>query len=100
MSISYPQIIIYNEEIEVIENTQDFQYFIHSMSATEQQKVAILNQVFEYKNINGESLTPLSANQLAQLVKEYLAKEGHCCLSKISSLTPEQAFNLVNLSCT
>lgn len=95
MTTSFPQIIIYNEEIEVIENTQDFQYFIHSISATEQQKIVILNQMFEYQNINGESLTPLSANQLAQLVKEYLAKEGHCCLSKISSLTPEQAFNLV-----
>lgn len=95
MTTSFPQIIIYNEEIEVIENTQDFQYFIHSMSATEQQKIVILNQMFEYQNINGESLTPLSANQLAQLVKEYLAKEGHCCLSKIQQLTPSQAFMLL-----
>ncbi len=95
MSISYPQIIIYNDEIELMEHANDLQDFIYTMEASEQQKVIILDKISGYQGLNGDAHKALSAIQLAQLVKEYLAKEGHCCLSKIEQLTPEQAFRLL-----
>lgn len=95
MSISYPQIIIYNNEIELIEHANDLQDFIYTMEASEQQKVIILDKISGYQSLSGHSLTALSASQLAELVKEYLAKEGQCCLSKIEQLTPDQAFRLL-----
>ncbi|MCK8127876.1 hypothetical protein CWB77_08530 [Pseudoalteromonas sp. S1610] len=95
MSISYPLIIIYNNEIELLEHADELHDFIYTMDVNEQKNVVILDKVSGYQGLNGDAHNALSAIQLAQLVKEYLAKEGQCCLSKIEQLTPDQAFMLL-----
>ena len=41
--------------------------------------------------------TPLTNIELARRVTQHLAQEGHCCLTKITSLTAPQAFDLLGI---
>ncbi|MBH0072720.1 hypothetical protein I6E78_12145 [Pseudoalteromonas sp. NZS127] len=93
--MSYPKIIIYNNEIELAEQPDEVDDFIYAMDELHKSRVIILDSKYSYTTLSGEPKTAISAIELANLVKGYLLKEGQCCLSKIKQLTPEQAFALL-----
>lgn len=93
----FPQLVIVNNELEVAENTQERADLLYGLSKLELQEVVILNHQHQYTHFNNTPCDAIAANKLAELVKDYLHKEGHCCLSKIDTLTPAQAFALVAL---
>ncbi|MGO2010629.1 DUF4144 family protein [Pseudoalteromonas sp.] len=97
-STLFPQFIIFNNELEVAKSEKERADLLYGLNDLEQQSVVILNYQQQYTQLNNKPCNAISAKELADLVKDYLHKEGHCCLAKIDSLTPEQAFALVALN--
>ena len=93
----FPQLVIVYSELEIAHTPQDRKDHLHSVAASDLTDVVILNKYGEYCTLKNTSCEPLSSEQLAVLVTNYLLNEGHCCLSKITTLTVEQAFNLLEL---
>ena len=91
----YPKIIIYNEEIELATQPSDVADFLYGMTKDTHAYVTVLDNDGSYHTLDGEPCQALSSAVLTQYVKQYLANEGHCCLSKLEQLTPQQAFNLL-----
>ncbi|MBE0377809.1 DUF4144 family protein [Pseudoalteromonas prydzensis] len=91
----YPKIIIYNEEIELATQASDIDDFLYGMSKDALAHVTMLDNDGSYHTLDGEPCQALCSEQLTHYVKQYLANEGHCCLSKIEQLTAQQAFNLL-----
>lgn len=91
----YPKIIIYNEEIEVVEQPTEVDDFLYGMNKNELLQIRVLERDGNYHTLDGTPCQALSREKLTQYVKQYLANEGHCCLSKIEQLTTQQAFNLL-----
>ncbi|MEI8704774.1 MULTISPECIES: DUF4144 family protein [Pseudoalteromonas] len=94
---SYPQLLVIYNELEIAHTPQDREEHLHSVATSDLTDVVILNKRGEYCALKNTPCEPLSAEQLAVLVTSYLLNEGHCCLSKITTLTVEQAFNLLEL---
>lgn len=97
MHTHFPYILFSNNELEVIYTQQDHDDFLHSLNAEQQQNCIILNNRSEYVDLAFNVIVPLSSDELAQRITQYLAQEGHCCLTKISHLTPSQAFDLLEI---
>lgn len=97
MNSTYPKIIIFDNDIELIEQIDELHNYVYNLDEKQRGKVIILDRLNGYKTLEGKIHTPIDATTLGSLVKVYLAKEGHCCLSKITTLTVEQAFNLLEL---
>jgi len=95
MSHFQPLILIYNQEIDIIEQPSDLENLLYGISKNQQEEVVLLDKKTGYKKLNNTPSQALSSSELAILVKEYLAKEGQCCLAKIDHLTPAQAFDLL-----
>ncbi|MGO2130273.1 MAG: DUF4144 family protein [Pseudoalteromonas prydzensis] len=95
MSLSFPLIISDRNELEIIEDQQSLDDYLYGLTAEQRQQSIIFNQQGTYQDLTFTNVKPLSAAELARRVSHYLAKEGHCCLTKITSLTPAQAFYLV-----
>ncbi len=91
----FPQLIIFNDELELADNDKERADLLYGLSNLELQEVVILNHHHQYTYFNNNSCDAITATKLAELVKSYLHKEGHCCLAKIDTLTPAQAFALV-----
>ncbi|WP_249931458.1 hypothetical protein [Pseudoalteromonas sp. S1610] len=70
MSISYPLIIIYNNESELLEHADELHDFIYSMDVNEQKNVFIVYKLSFYQGLYGYGHNALSSLHLAQLVKE------------------------------
>jgi len=98
MSDFQPLILIYNHEIDIIEEPSDLENLLYGMSEIQQKDVVLLDKTENYKTLNNVPLPALSSSELATLVKHYLAKEGQCCLAKIDHLTPAQAFDLLAIN--
>lgn len=96
-SALFPQLIIFDNELEVAENQKERADLLYSLNELELKSVIILNYQLQYTQLNNKPCNAISAKELADLVKDYLHKEGHCCLAKIDSLTPKQAFALITL---
>lgn len=94
----YPKIIIYNEEIEVVDSQTDINDFLYGMSQDTRAKVKVLEHDGNYHALDGQPCQALNSEELSQYVKQYLASEGHCCLSKIQQLTVQQAFDLLTIN--
>lgn len=96
--MSYPKIIIYNEEIEIVHQQSDVDCFLYGIREGEQKNVRVLEADGTYHTLLGKACQPLSADELGLYVKHYLANEGQCCLSKIQQLSPQQAFDLLAIN--
>ncbi|MCQ8879549.1 DUF4144 domain-containing protein [Pseudoalteromonas shioyasakiensis] len=95
MERTYPIIIIYNGELDLIEQACDIDSALYGFNQQQKDEIIMLDKVHGYQTLSGVQTPPLNAKELAYLVKDYLAKEGQCCLGKIDSLTPAQAFTLL-----
>ena len=93
----FPQLVIVYNELEIAHTLQEREEHLHSVATSDLTDVVILNKRGEYCTLKNKPQEPLSAEQLAVLVTSYLLNEGHCCLSKITTLTVEQAFNLLEI---
>ena len=82
---SFPQLLIVYNELEIAHDKQEQEACLHSVTQG------------EYVDLQGAACTPLSQEQLAQLVTTYLLNEGQCCLGKIKTLNTKQAFDLLGL---
>ncbi|KTF12166.1 hypothetical protein [Pseudoalteromonas sp. H105] len=98
MSNFQPLILIYNQEIDIIEEPSDLENLLYGMSETQQKDVVLLDKTASYRTLKNIPLPALSSRELATLVKHYLAKEGQCCLAKIDHITPAQAFDLLAIN--
>lgn len=95
MSDFQPLLLIYNHEIDIIEQASDINELLYSMGEKQKETVVLLGKNTGYTTLAGNQAEALSGEELAELVKQYLAKEGQCCLGKIATLTPAQAFTLL-----
>jgi len=93
----FPQLVIVYNELEIAHTPQERDEHLHSVTPSDLTDVVILNKRGEYCTLKNIPREPLSTEQLAVLVTSYLLNEGHCCLSKITTLTVDQAFNLLEL---
>jgi hypothetical protein len=93
----FPQLVIVYNELEIAHNQQEREEHLHSVALSDLADVVVLNKSGHYLTLENTPCEPLSTAQLALLVTSYLLNEGHCCLSKITALTVDQAFNLLEL---
>ncbi|AQQ00155.1 MULTISPECIES: DUF4144 family protein [Pseudoalteromonas] len=93
----FPQLLIVYNELEIAHTQKEREEHLHSVTTNDLADVVILNKCGEYCTLDNTPREPLSAEQLAVITTSYLLNEGHCCLSKITTLTVEQAFNLLEL---
>ncbi|MCF2846004.1 DUF4144 domain-containing protein [Pseudoalteromonas sp. ACER1] len=94
MHSSFPKIIFSDHELALVEDEADIESFVYGLSE-EQQETILLLTTGQYVNLQGESVKALTDVELANRVTEYLAQEGVCCLSKVTRLTPPQAFAML-----
>ncbi|MFY8328738.1 DUF4144 family protein [Pseudoalteromonas sp. ZZD1] len=95
MSDFQPQLLIYNDEIDIIEHESDINDLLYSVDDKQKETVVLLDKKRGYLTLAGRQAKERSSEELAELVKNYLVKEGQCCLGKIDTLTPAQAFTLL-----
>ncbi len=95
MHSSFPKIIFSAHEIALVEDEADIESFVYGLSEEQQQEAILLLTTGQYVNLQGESVKALTEVELANRVTEYLAQEGVCCLSKVTRLTPTQAFAML-----
>lgn len=95
MHSSFPKIIFSAHEIALVEDEADIESFVYGLSEEQQQEAILLLTTGQYVNLQGESVKALTDVELANRVTEYLAQEGVCCLSKVTRLTPPQAFAML-----
>jgi hypothetical protein len=93
----FPQLVILYDDLEVVHSVQERAEYLHSVAADDLSQVLIVNKQAQYFTLANTLSEPLSSAQLATRVTNYLLNEGHCCLSKITSLTPQQAFALLEI---
>ena len=96
VNLNMPARIVYNE-LEIAHDKQEQEACLYSVTQSELSNVRVLNKQGEYVDLQGAACTPLSQEQLAQLVTTYLLNEGQCCLGKIKTLNTKQAFDLLGL---
>lgn len=94
---SYPQLLVIYNELEIAHNQQEQQECLHSVMQSELSDVRVLNKQGNYFDLQGTVYPDPSGEQLAQLVTAYLLNEGQCCLGKIKTLSPAEAFELLGL---
>lgn len=94
---SYPQLLVIYNELEIAHNQQEQQECLQSVMQSELSDVRVLNKQGNYLDLQGNVYPDPSGEQLAQLVTAYLLNEGQCCLGKIKTLSPTQAFDLLGL---
>jgi hypothetical protein len=97
MSQQFPQLVIVYNELEIAHTVQERDEYLHALSSAELADVILLDKHFNYTTLSNKQCNALSQQQLALVVTRYLANEGHCCLGKITVLTPRQAFSLLAL---
>lgn len=97
MHTYFPYLICSDNELEIINEQRDLNDYLHSLTAEQQQHCVILNKQGEYFDLAFNLATPLTNIELARRVTQHLAQEGHCCLTKITSLTAFQAFDLLGI---
>ena len=95
MHSSFPKIIFSDHELALVEDEADIESFVYGLSEEQQQEAILLLTTGQYVNLQGESVKALTDVELANRVTEYLAQEGVCCLSKVTRLTPPQAFAML-----
>lgn len=95
MSDFQPLLLIYDDEIDIIKHANDINELLYGMGEKQKETVVLLGKNTGYTNLSGHQTKALSNEELAELIKHYLAKEGQCCLDKIATLTPAQAFTLL-----
>ena len=95
MHSSFPKIIFSDHELALVEDEADIESFVYSLSEEQQHEAMLLLATGQYVNLQGESVKALTDIELANRVTEYLAQEGGCCLSKVTRLTPPQAFAML-----
>lgn len=95
MHSSFPKIIFSDHELALVEDEADIESFVYSLSEEQQQEAMLLLATGQYVNLQGESVKVLTDEELANKVTEHLAQEGVCCLSKVTRLTPPQAFAML-----
>ncbi|WP_404341190.1 DUF4144 family protein [Pseudoalteromonas mariniglutinosa] len=95
MCVLFPYLLSCENELEVINSQQDLDDYLYGLTDNQQQHSVILNRAGQYFDLSYNSTAALSDTELARRVTLYLAKEGHCCLTKITTLTPAQAFTLL-----
>ena len=95
MHSSFPKIIFSDHELALVEDAADIESFVYGLSEEQQQEAILLLATGQYVNLQGESVKALTDVELANRVTEYLAQEGVCCLSKVTRLTPPQAFAML-----
>ncbi|MBQ4832966.1 hypothetical protein J8L70_06915 [Pseudoalteromonas sp. MMG010] len=97
MNQLFPQIVFLQDDLEVVDTIQQRNEFLHNVTASEIEHVIVLTPQGHYYSLANKHVEPLTPVQLATVVTRYLANEGHCCLSKITQLTPSQAFTLLDI---
>lgn len=95
MHSSFPKIIFSDHELALVENKADIESFVYGFSEVQQQEAILLLATGLYVNLQGESVKALTDVELAAKVTAHLAQEGVCCLSKVTRLTPTQAFTML-----
>ena len=95
MHSSFPKIIFTDHELALVEDEADIESFVYGLSEEQQQEAILLLTTGLYVNLQGESVKALTDVELANKVTEHLAQEGVCCLSKVTKLTPTQAFAML-----
>ncbi|URQ89815.1 DUF4144 domain-containing protein [Pseudoalteromonas sp. SCSIO 43101] len=95
MHSSFPKIIFSANELALVEDEADIESYVYGLSEEQQLAVIMLLATGQYVNLQGESVKALTDAELATKVTEHLAQEGVCCLSKVSRLTPSQAFAML-----
>ena len=95
MHSSFPKIIFTDHELALVEDEADIESFVYGLSEEQRQEAILLLTTGLYVNLQGESVKALTDIELANRVTEHLAKEGVCCLSKVTKLTPTQAFAML-----
>ena len=95
MRSSFPKIIFSDHELALVEDEADIESFLYSLSEEQQHEAMLLLATGQYVNLQGESVKALTDVELANKVTEHLAQEGVCCLSKVTKLTPTQAFAML-----
>ena len=95
MHSSFPKIIFSDHELALVEDEADIESFVYGLSEEQQQEAILLLTTGLYVNLQGESVKALTDVELANRVTEYLAQEGVCWLSKVTKLTPTQAFAML-----
>ncbi len=95
MHSSFPKIIFSDHELALVEDAADIESFVYGLSEEQQQEAILLLATGQYVNLQGESVKALTDIELANRVTEHLAQEGVCCLSKVTRLTPTQAFAML-----
>ncbi|WP_462165863.1 DUF4144 family protein [Pseudoalteromonas sp. GB43] len=95
MHSSFPKIIFSDHELALVEDEADIESFVYGLSEEQQQEAILLLTTGLYVNLQGESVKALTDVELANKVTEHLTQEGVCCLSKVTKLTPTQAFAML-----
>jgi len=95
MHSSFPKIIFTDHELALVEDEADIESFVYGLSEEQRQEAILLLTTGLYVNLQGESVKALTDVELANKVTEHLAQEGVCCLSKVTKLTPTQAFAML-----
>lgn len=95
MHSSFPKIIFSDHELALVEDEADIESFLYGLSEELQHEAMLLLATGQYVNLQGESVKALTDIELANKVTEHLAQEGVCCLSKVTKLTPTQAFAML-----
>jgi len=95
MHSSFPKIIFSDHELALVEDEADIESFLYGLSEKQQHEAMLLLATGQYVNLQGESVKALTDEELANKVTEHLAQEGVCCLSKVTKLTPPQAFAML-----
>jgi len=96
MQLSFPLIIFSKQEVAYLEGESDLNDFLYSLSKEQRNELLLLNKAGRYVDLYNNDVTPITSTELAKRVTQQLAQEGSCCLSKVTQLTPEQAFMMLD----
>ncbi len=95
MRSSFPKIIFSPHELALVNTQDDLDSFVYSLSDKQKQRLFMLLPTGHYVNLSDDNVAALNESELALRVTKQLAQEGVCCLSKITKLTPSQAFAML-----
>lgn len=96
MQFSFPLIIFSEQEIAHLEGESDLNDFLYGLTKEQRNGLLLLNKAGRYFDLYNNDVTPITSTELAKRVTQQLAQEGICCLSKVTQLTPEQAFVMLD----
>ncbi|AXV64317.1 MULTISPECIES: DUF4144 family protein [Pseudoalteromonas] len=95
MHQSFPLIICAQQELDYLKDESDLESFLFNLDENQKNQVILIAKNGQHFDLNNNQLAPLSDTDLAKRVTQHLTQEGICCLSKVTRLTTQQAFSLL-----